>query len=142
MNDTRVIILHKHPVSAKVRILRLAHGGICGFEALPELASVLDDEVVEKEGNVISHPAVMARQAEKELALEEGMLDIINKFKQRVDVPQGVINVYLLGLVGHDTPDEGLAEQGASLQLITEMRDLPPAEIELLRRAYVAVMEG
>lgn len=142
MNDSRVIILHKHPVSAKVRFLRLAHGGICGFEALPNLAGVLNDEVLEKEDNVVSHPVVIARQAEKRLALDEGALDIVNKYLQRLDVPQGVISVYLLGLVGHDTPDETLAEQGAMLQLITEMRDLPPVEMELLRRAYVAVMEG
>lgn len=142
MNDTRIIILHKHPVSAKVRFLRLAHGGICGFEALPDLASVLDDEVPEKEGNIVSHPAVIARQAEKMLALDQGALEIINEYLQRVDVPQGVIGVYLLGLVGHETPDEALAKQGTNLQLITEMRDLPPAEIELLRRAYVTVMEG
>ena len=35
-----------------------------------------------------------------------------------------------------------LAEQGAELLLITAMRGLPPAEMELLRRAYVAIMEG
>ena len=142
MTDTRVIIFHKHPVSAKVRFLKLAHGGICGFEPLPELASVLDDELLEKEGNVVSHPAVIARQAEQQLGLETAALDIASEYLQRVDVPQGIINVYLLGLLGHDTPDERLAKHGASLHLITEIRSMPAAEMELLRRAYVAIMEG
>ena len=142
MTDTRVIIFHKHPVSAKVRFLKQAYGGICGFEALPDLASVLDDEALEKEDNVFNHPTVVARQAEQFLGLDEEGLAIEPDYLERVDVPQGLVKVYLLGLKGHDTPDEQLAEQGASLHLITEMRNLPAAEMELLRRAYVAIMEG
>ena len=142
MTDSRVIIFHKHPVSAKVRFLKLAYGGICGFEYLHELASVLGDYVLEKEDNVVGHPTMIARQAEKVLGLDDGALDIASEYLQRVDVPNGVINVHLLGILGHDTPDEKLAEHGASLHLITEMRTLPSAEMELLRRAYMAIMEG
>ncbi len=142
MTDIRVIIFHKHPVSAKVRFLKQAYGGICGFESLPALASVLDDEVLEKEDNVVSHPAVIARQAEQVLGLEEGGLDIASEYLQQIDVANGMVNVYLLGLLGHETPDDTLMDQGASLHLITEIRDLPPVEMELLRRAYVAIMEG
>lgn len=142
MSDTRVIIFHKHPVSAKVRFLKHAYGGICGFDALPDLAAVLDDELLQKDDKVINHPVVIARQAEKALGLEEGVLDIASEYLQRLDVPQGVIDVYLLGLLGHEAPEQQLQKHGASLHLITEMRSLPPAEMELLRRAYVAIMEG
>lgn len=142
MNDTRVIIFHKHPASAKVRFLKYDYGGICGFEALPALASVLDEAVFEKERNVINHPVMIARNAENALKLGENTLETVGEYLQRVDVPQGVINIYLLGLRGRDTPDEALAAQGATLHLITEMRALPVAEMELMRRAYVAIMEG
>ena len=138
----RTIIFHKHPVSAKVRFLKQKHGGICGFDSLPDLANVLDEEILEKEENVINHPIRITRNAEEELKLDEGSLKIESEYFQRVDVPKGIINVYLVGIVGHDTPDETLAEQGMSLKLITEMRDLNPTEMELLRRAYVAIMEG
>lgn len=142
MTDSRVIIFHKHPVSAKVRFLKQAYGGICGFEPLPALATVRDDDAHENDENVINHPAMIARQAEKLLQLEDGVLDVAGEYLQRVDVPHGLINVYLLGFTGHDTPDEDLARQDATFQLITGMRNLPPAEMELLRRAYVAIMEG
>jgi len=142
MRDTRVIIFHKHPVSAKVRFLKFAYGGICGFEPLPQLAEILNDELFEDEDKVVTHPVVIARQAEKALGIKDGLLDIASEYLQRVDVPNGVISVYLLGLLDHDTPDETLLKQGASLRLITEIGSLPTAEMELLRRAYVAIMEG
>lgn len=142
MTDTRIIVFHKHPVSAKVQFLKQAYGGVCGFEPLPELASVLDEEVVENNDNVVSHPKVICQQAENQLGLESDSLEIEKEYFQRVDVPSGVINVYLVGIKGHDTPTEILAEHNTSLHLITAFRGLPPAEMELLRRAYVAVMEG
>ena len=40
--DSRIIIFHKHPVSAKVRFLKHAYGGICGFDTLPQLATFID----------------------------------------------------------------------------------------------------
>ncbi len=142
MTDTRVIILHKHPVSAKVRFLKQAYGGVCGFEPLPKLAEVMDDAVSEKEDNVISHPKVICQETERFLGLEEDSLELEAEYFERVDVPNGVVNVYLVAIKGNDTPDEALAQKNTSLHLITEMRGLPPAEMELLRRAYVAVMEG
>lgn len=142
MSEKRVIIFHKHPVSAKVRFLKQAYGGVCGFEPLPDLASVLDDEVLEKEENVVTHPKAVAQQAEETLQLDSETLQIEKGYLQRVDVPKGVITVYLAGIKGHDTPDDKLAEKDTSLHLITELRGLPPAEMELLRRAYVAIMEG
>ena len=138
----RTIIFHKHPVSAKVRFLKQQYGGICGFNPLPDLAVVLDDETLDKEENIVSHPSHITRNAEEKLQLSEGSLKIESEYFQKVDIPKGMVNVYLVGIVGHDTPDAILAEQGMSLNLITEMRDLSPTEMELLRRAYVAIMEG
>ncbi len=138
--ETRLIIFHKHPVSARTRFLKLAYGGICGFEPLPKLAQVLDDERLEKEDNVIKHPATLINAAEQELKLDAGSLQIAGEYFERVDVPHATIHVYLAGIGGHDTPDELLQENGAKFHLITEMRGLPPAEMELLHRAYTAIL--
>jgi len=140
-DNTRVIVFHKHPVSAKVLFLKWAHGGVCGFETLPELANVMDEVQLDQD-KVLTHPALVVAWAERTLGLAEGSMDIEAEYLQKVDVPHGSINVYLVGIKGHDTPDEQLAAQGGTLGLITTLRGLPPAEMELLRRAYVVIMEG
>jgi hypothetical protein len=140
--ETRLIIFHKHPVSARTRFLKLGYGGVCGFEPLPKLAQVLEEEEPVEEGTVVNHPAKLLSEAEERLKLEPGSLKIEGEFLQRVDVPQGMIEVFLAGIKGHDTPDETLAENDARLHLITEIRTLAPAEMELLRRAYTAIMGG
>ena len=140
--STRVIVFHKHPVSAKVRFLRMNYGGVCGFLPLHAIANVLDEEQLEKESNVVTHPAMAVAWTEKKLGFESGAMEAEPEYLQRVDVPSGMVMVYLVGIKGLETPDTELAEQGAELVLITAMRGLPPAEMELLRRAYVAIMEG
>ena len=140
--QSRIIIFHKHPVSAKVRFLRQAYGGICGFHSLPKLASVVDDDSQPEQDNVVSHPLHITHEAEKTLGLEKDSLQLESEYQQRVEVPDGIISIYLAGIKGHDTPDKTLAENNARLQLITEMRGLVPAEMMLLRRAYEVIMEG
>jgi len=141
MNDNRIIIFHKHPVSAKVHFVKQAYGGICGFSELPKLASVLDDEH-EIDEIVVQHPAMVAKAVAEGLGVAQADVEVVPSFMQYVDVPDATIKVYLAGMQTHDMPVEALAAKGASLHLITELRGLPPAEMELLQRAYIAIMGG
>lgn len=141
MDDTRVIIFHKHPVSAKVHFIKQAYGGICGFAELPKLATVLEDETPDDE-NVVQHPQTIAKEVADELKVAQGTVEVVTGYLQYVDTPDGTIKVYLAGMQTHDMPIEALAEKGASPHLITELRGLPPAEMELLQRAYIAIMGG
>ena len=140
--QNRIIIFHKHPVSAKVRFLRQAYGGICGFDSLPKLSSIIEDDAQSEQDNVVTHPLQITHEAEKYLSLEKDSLQLENEYQQRVEVPDGVVSIYLAGIKGHDTPDQKLEENNTQLQLITEMRGLIPVEMLLLRRAYEVIMEG
>lgn len=139
--NTRFIFFHKHPVSAKTRFLKLAHGGVCGPEALPPL-SQLNDEFERDDVKVVMHPSVLADLAAKALALSSSDLVLDLTYRQQVEVPHNLLTVYLVGFKGHDTPDTHLAAHNSRLIAITQAFGLPPVEMELLRRAYATIMEG
>ena len=141
MTDTRVIIFHKHPVSAKVHFIKQAYGGICGFAELPRLATVLEDKTPDDE-NVVQHPQMIAKTVAQELKVDQATVEVVTGYLQYVDIPGATIKVYLAGMQTHDMPIAALAAKGASPHLITELRGLPPAEMELLQRAYIAIMGG
>ncbi|MEJ2141959.1 MAG: hypothetical protein P8Y24_06330 [Gammaproteobacteria bacterium] len=76
------------------------------------------------------------------LQLEADDIEIDSEFYEKVDVAGGPITIYLVRFKDIEPPYEAAERVDAKFVLLTEMRDLPPAELDLLRRAYAVIMEG
>lgn len=139
--NTRFIFFHKHPVSAKTRFLKLAHGGVCGPEALP-LLSQLNEAFERDDEKIVLHPGQLTDIAAKSIGLNSSDLVMDLTYRQQVEIPHKILTVYLVGFKGHDTPDHHLAEQNHRFIAITQAFGMAPVEMELLRRAYATIMEG
>lgn len=139
--NTRFILFHKHPVSAKTRFLKMAGGTVCGPEALPPL-SALKEDYERSDDRVVFHPSVVAEMAARTLGVSSADLLVETTFRQQVEIPRDTLTVYLIGFKGHGTPDEMLAGQNHRFINLTQAFGLPPVEMELLRRAYTTIMEG
>lgn len=135
--DLRLILAHKHKTSARLRFLQFPHG-MCAFQPLPTLS------VVEEEGEgaapVAYHPNAWLREAERLLGLASGALRPEPEFRATVQTPAGPVTVQLAELATVDPPFAEAAALGARFIAITEARGSTPVELELLRRAYTALL--
>ena len=61
---------------------------------------------------------------------------------KEVDVPNGPEVVYLARFTTTDPPYHEVEQADCKFAALTEFRGLPPAELELLRRAYQVIMGG
>ena len=52
-NSTRLILFHKHPMSARMNFLRFQNGGVCAFKPLPKLAAIIENKSVGQAGAMI-----------------------------------------------------------------------------------------
>lgn len=132
----RLLLAHKQKTSARLRFLRLAHG-LCAFEPLPKLSTVLDDP---PESRVEPHPSLYLRAAEGRLGLTGGSLALEPEFRAAVDAPGGLIRVRLATFTDIDPPFTAVEALGGRFIAITEARDCAPAELELLRLAYATLL--
>lgn len=139
-SDMRLLLAHKQKTSARVRFLRFAHG-LSAFEALPTLSSVIEDPPTTR---VEAHPSVYLRSAEAVLGLDNGGLALEAEFSASIDTPDGTIRVRLATFTSIDPPFEIAERLGGKFIAITEARGdlnkISPAEMELLRQAYTALM--
>lgn len=135
--DLRLILAHKHKTSARLRFLRFAHG-VCAFGPLPALSVV--EEEGEGEPPVAYHPSGWLRQAETRLGLEPETLKPEAEFHATVQTPDGPVTVHLASLDTIDPPFAQAEAMGGRFIAITEARDCTPVELELMRRAYVALI--
>lgn len=135
----RLILVHKQGTSARTRFLRYADG-IVAPEPFPKLAQVLGEDEVADGASVVAHPAALLRQVAEGLGLGAGDIVLESDFRAHVDTPQGVAPIYLGRVTTIDPPFAAAEKAGARFIAITEARDLPPSELELLRRAYECVM--
>ncbi|MDD2816126.1 MAG: hypothetical protein PHP00_10390 [Thiotrichaceae bacterium] len=138
LSDARVLIYHKHPTSARTVFLRL-NNSVCLFEPLPELSQLLEVPV---DSPVLIHPAPLLTAAEQFFGMNSGALEWDKEFHAQLDVPHGLVAVFLARCKLMDPPRELVAEKAAKFIALTEARGLPPVELELLRRAYSVIMEG
>ncbi len=138
--DMRLLLAHKQKTSARVRFLRFPHG-VCAFTALPILSTVFEDP---PSSRVENHPSVYLRSAEAALGLDNGGLALEAEFSASVDTPDGPIKVRLATFTSIDPPFELAERLGGKFIAITETRGevnkISPAEMELLRQAYTALM--
>ena len=141
--DTRFIMYHKTPASGRTVFFRQNNGGACVFDALPKLSQIIDDTIKPvSEDNVITLPTPLLKSLSDWMQIEPSEIEIDNEFYEKVDAAGGTITVYLLSFKTIDPPYEMAERVDGKFVLLTEMRDVVPTELELLRRAYAAIMEG
>jgi hypothetical protein len=141
IDNTRLILFHKHPVSARMHFLYFQYGGVCAMKPLPKLASIVDQNRVGDTESVI-HPSTISNWGEKQLGLPSGVLQTEAEFCERVEVPKGSITVYLAGFKGHTTPDEDVKHCDGRFITLMECVGIAPVEMLLLQKAYGVIMGG
>lgn len=139
MSGTRLILFHKHHTSARLRFFKHAYGGVCGFEPLPTLSQLLDDK---PEDSVALHPAALVTEAEQQLGMSAGDLEVEGEYKAYVEVPEGVVQVFLARFTSIDPPFHIAEAEGGEFVDLPQARNMPQVELELLRMAYETVMTG
>jgi hypothetical protein len=136
--DYRVILFHKQATSARLRFLRFGHGSVCAFESIPPLAQAHAG----RQGSPAMHPAQVVRRLEQELGFESGSLHAEEGYRYVVEVPGAAIQVLLVAIGSTDPPFEAARKIDAEFIDLTQARELPPVELELLRGAYELVLGG
>ncbi len=136
-HDLRLILVHKQKTSARVRFLRFAHG-MTAFTPLPDLSMVEEED--EGEPPVAYHPNAWLRAAEQHLGLEAGSLRAEAEFNATVQTPDGAVTVQLASFEAVDPPFAEAEALGGRFVAITEARGCTPVDMELLRRAYTALL--
>lgn len=140
-SNHRLLLLYKGDISALVLFAQQNSGSVCFPEPLPALSSALDSES-SPAGTVSLHPSVLVNPIRQLLQLDEDLLRIEGGFSERIDCPGGVITVHMARFMLLDPPHKLMQSRDCRLRTLPELRGRPPAEMELLRRAYVKVMES
>lgn len=141
IENSRFILYYNGAISALTLFLQHPDNSVCAPSPLPDLSSVL--EKGETPLNIdYTHPAVILSAISKTMNLPPDLLQADPDFSEQVDVPGGIITVYLAHFKLLDPPHQLMAEHGCKLRTLTELRNRPPAEMELLRRAYASIMES
>ena len=140
-NKYRLLLYYKGNISALTLFAQQANGSICFPDSLPSLSVALEE--VEMAHNKVSmHPATLVNIINTAWQLNKDLLIVENGFSEQIDAPGGIITVYMARFNVLDPPHKLLAKQHCQLKTLPELRGRPPAEMELLRRAYIQVMEG
>jgi len=124
------------------KFLRQSSQSVCAFEALPKLSTVLDKDERPQDDKLLSHPSPLIKQAAEWLGMEQSRLELESEYYEKVDVADGPLTVYLARFKTIDPPEDITNKLGGKFISLTEAVGLPPAEMELLRRAYEVIMEG
>jgi hypothetical protein len=139
--SSRVILYYNGAISALTLFLQHSDESVCTPSPLPALSSVLeDDEVPLNLGNI--PPATIVSAISNAMGLPANLLQADTGYREYVDTPNGIITVYLARFNTLDPPRQLMAEKGCKFKTLIELRNRPPAEMELLRRAYAFVMES
>lgn len=137
----RLLLYYKGDISALVLFAQQANGSVCFPTSLPLLSSALEQEEFEKT-KVSLHPSVLVNAINQHFQLDNDLLQTEAGFSEQIDTPSGIITVHMARFMMLDPPHQLLQSRDCSLKTLPELRGRPPAEMELLRRAYVQVMEG
>jgi hypothetical protein len=138
---TRIILFYKGDISALTLFVQHPHGSICAPQPLPKLSAALEPGAPFPSG-IIQHPAPLVRCIAETLGFPDDLLAAQPGFCERVETPSGVVTVFMGRFMLLDPPHALLRERHCRLLTLTELRRQPQVELELLRRAYAAVMEG
>lgn len=137
---TRLIMYHKSGSSGMTKFLRQDNKTVCAFSALPILSTVLDKHERPIDEKILSHPSPLIKQAAEWLGMEQASFELDSEYCEKVDVADGPLTVYLVRFKTIDPPQANAEKVGGRFITLTEAVGLPPAEMELLRRAYEVIM--
>jgi hypothetical protein len=141
LNNHRLLLYYQGDISALILFAQHSNGSICFPEPLPALSSALEPEEFET-SKVSIHPAMLVNNINKLLQLDNDLLRVEPGYSEQIDTPGGIITVHMARFTLLDPPHKLLQSRDCKLRTLPELRDRPPAEMELLRRAYVRVMES
>ncbi len=138
-NNHRVLLYYKGDISALILFAQHSNGSICFPEPLPALSSALEPEefITEK---VSTHPAMLVNNINKLFQLDNDLLRVEPEFSEQIDAPGGIITVHMARFMLLDPPHKLMQSRDCRMRTLPELRGRPPAEMELLRRAYTKVM--
>ena len=137
----RLLLYYKGDISALTLFTQQADGSICFPGPLPLLSSALEHQEF-TDSKVSTHPSVLVNAINQLLQLDNDLLHAEAGFAEQIDTPGGIITVYMARFKVLDPPHKLLQSRDCRLRTLPELRGRPPAEMELLRRAYVQVMES
>ncbi|MBE7376554.1 hypothetical protein IN820_18795 [Pseudomonas sp. AL-54] len=127
--DWRVVICHKHPVSARLHFLVPQRGGVVLPQPLPALTVFAETP---GQGDLLVHPASALRSLQRELGIEK-TLELVADYRVDLEVAGGILPVFLAALDGHDLCRAAIGTHWIEL---TQSIGMPWLDRELLRRAY------
>ncbi len=139
---TRLVLYHKQQTSARVRFLRQAAGNVCAPTGVPEgararVGSCARTRSGESGAALLTHPAMLLREAERSLALPRGALEPDTGLACQLAADDGFCADVVLGRFTTIDPPFSKAEAvGAGFIDLTQARGLPAAELSLLRLVY------
>lgn len=134
----RLLLYYKGDISA-LMLFAQHNGSICFPEPLPALSNALESEQF-KVGKISLHPAMLVKAINQLLQLDNDLLRIEADFSEQIDSPGGIITVHMARFMLLDPPHKLLQSRACKLSTLPELRGRPPAEMELLRRAYAKLM--
>ena len=141
LKTSRVILYYNGAISALTLFLQHPDESVCTPSPLPALSSVLEEDDTPLT-IALRAPADMVASISNAMGLPANLLQANMAYRELVDTPGGIITVYLARFNALDPPRQLMAEKGCKFRTLTELRNRPPAEMELLRRAYALVMES
>jgi len=140
-NNHRLLLYYKGDISALTLFAQHSNGSVCFPEPLPKLSSALEPEEF-TDSKVSIHPSALVNAINQLLQLDNDLLHAEPDFSEQIDTPGGIVTVYMARFKLLDPPHKLLQSRDCRLRTLPELRGRPPAEMELLRRAYVKVMES
>jgi hypothetical protein len=135
----RLLLYYKGDISALMLFAQHSSGSICFPEPLPALSSALEPEEFTS-GKVSTHPAMQVNNINRLLQLDNDLLRVEPEFSEQIDTPGGIIIVHMARFMLLDPPHKLMQSRNCRMRTLSELRGRPPAEMELLRRAYTKVM--
>ncbi len=140
MSNNHLILYYRGDISALTLFCQQATGSVC-FPSLPALSEVVEEDDMSAL-EVISVPTLELKAIREQLKLDDDFLVADTDYYQQVSTPKGIVNVYMARFKVLDPPYQELSAHDLELKTITDLMGRPPAEMELLRRAYCCLIEG
>ncbi|MGZ0076666.1 hypothetical protein ACH5Y9_16835 [Methylomonas sp. BW4-1] len=138
----RLLLMYKGDISALTLFAQQAGGSVCFPQSLPPLSVAFDEDATVNDGKITVHPATLVNAINRLLGFDNDLLYAEAGFKEHVDTPKGTVTVYMARFKLLDPPHRLMQSLGCHMRTLPELRGRPPAEMELLRRAYTKMMEG
>ncbi|MFA6162660.1 MAG: hypothetical protein WC685_04430 [Methylobacter sp.] len=135
----RLLLYYKGDISALMLFAQHGNGSVCFPEPLPALSSALEPEEFIT-GKISADPAMLVNNINQLLQLDNDLLRVEPEFSEQIDTPGGIITVHMARFMLLDPPHKLMQSRDCRMRILPELRGRPPAEMELLRRAYAKVM--